>query len=496
LSEIRVNYSGLISFAVGIMGIFTGFVFTLAITRSLNPLEFGTWNIINNFFGYIIILEPIISYWATREVSRKISSGITALITSGAFSCIGIFLYILIVYLVGGNTDANLDILMWGIILIPFIFVTRTLTAINLGFKPQISSYGLLAYGFIQIPTILFFLYYLDLGVIGVIISSLCAYLGNIVVQSLLGRTQLKNNFNFKFIKKWFKLSWIPLFPGLYTLISLLDITIFSLLTKSVIGLAFWGSAMAVAIIISQAGNISRSVYPKILSDNNSNYLKDNFSLLLYFSIPLTLLCIYYAKPLLFALNPEYMIAYPVLIFSSVFVFFNTLNTTFYSILLGTEKIDLDENANFKNYLKSKLLTLPIILMIQYGLYILVLTVGLFLLISSNYNQIDLVIFWSICALLTHFPFTIYFILQLRKTLQFRIDYIRLVKFLAIGLFSFGSISLFLDTSLGYNENLFIFIPDLLIYIIISALIYFVLTFVVDKQTRILVKNIFNELKH
>ena len=107
MSEIRVNYSGLISFVVGMMGVFTGFVFTLAITRNLNPLEFGTWNIINNFFGFIIILEPIISYWATREVSRKISSGITALITSGAFSCIGIFLYILIVYFIGGNTDAD-----------------------------------------------------------------------------------------------------------------------------------------------------------------------------------------------------------------------------------------------------------------------------------------------------------------------------------------------------------------------------------------------------
>tara|TARA_B110000196_G_C20728009_1_gene467305 strand:- start:222 stop:626 length:405 start_codon:yes stop_codon:yes gene_type:complete len=134
--------------------------------------------------------------------------------------------------------------------------------------------------------------------------------------------------------------------------------------------------------------------------------------------------------------------------------------------------------------------------MIQYGLYISVLTVGLVLLLSSNYSQIDLVVFWSICALLTHFPFTIYFILQLRKTLQFKIDYIRVVKFLVIALFSFGSISLFLETSLNYDDDLFVFLPDLLKYIIFSAFIYFVLTFFVDQQTRILIKNIFNELKH
>ncbi|MCV0399645.1 MAG: hypothetical protein K5785_06575 [Nitrosarchaeum sp.] len=496
MSEIRVTYSGLISFVIGIVGIFTGLIFTLVITRNLNSLEFGTWNLINNFFGYVIILEPIVSYWATREVSRKISSGTTAIITSGIMSCLGILFYILIVYFVGNNTDANVEVLTWGIILIPFIFITRTLSAINLGYKPQIISYGLLTYSSVQIPTILYFIYYLDMGVIGIIFSSLCAYISNILVQAYLGKTQIKNNFNYKFIKKWFKLSWIPLFPGLYTFISLLDVTIFSLLTNSVIGLAFWGACMAIATMISQSGNISRSVYPKILSNDNSSYLKDNFSLLLYFAIPLTLLGIYFSKPLLFALNPEYVIASPVLFFISIFVLFNTLNTTFYSILLGTEKIDLNENVKSTNYLKSKLFSLPLILMFQYGSYISILTITLFFLISSNYSQIDLVIIWSIIALITHFPFTVYFILQLKKTVDFNIDYLRIIKFLMIGIFSFGSISLLFDNFLDYDQNLFNFIPHILTFVFMGLTVYFILTLITDPLTRLLVKNIIKEIRH
>jgi hypothetical protein len=218
--------------------------------------------------------------------------------------------------------------------------------------------------------------------------------------------------------------------------------------------------------------------------------------LLLYFAIPLTLLSICFSKPLLFALNPEYMIAYPVLIFTSIFVLFNTLNTTFYSILLGTEKVDLDKHIVFSSYLKSKLFSLPLILIVQNAIYILVLTVTLVFLISLDYSQIDLVMYWSIIALVTLFPFTIYFIIKLRKTLSFKIDFYRIIKFLLIGIFSFGSISLLSESYLEYDVILFNFMPELIKFVSLSTIIYYILTLITDKQTRLLTKNILNEFKH
>ena len=137
MSEIRINYSGLVSFATGIVGIFTGLIFTLVVTRSLTSLEFGTWNIINNFFAYVVILEPIVSIWVTREISRRTPSGFTALITSGLLSSLGILIYLLVVYLIGSNTDADVDILTWGVLLIPLNFIMRTLSAINLSYIPS-----------------------------------------------------------------------------------------------------------------------------------------------------------------------------------------------------------------------------------------------------------------------------------------------------------------------------------------------------------------------
>ena len=158
MSEIRVNYSGLIAFVIGIVSVICGLIVTLIITRNLSSLEYGTWLLIINFIGYVIILEPIISYWATREIARKNETGTTAVISNGIFSCVGILVYIVILVVIVSQTDASYDLMLYALILIPVIFINRTLTAINLGFKPHIASFGLLIYSLIQIPIIAIFL--------------------------------------------------------------------------------------------------------------------------------------------------------------------------------------------------------------------------------------------------------------------------------------------------------------------------------------------------
>ena len=87
LSSIRVTYSGLISFTVGLISVFTGLVFLTIVTRSLSIEEYGTWGLLLNLLAYVIILEPIISYWVIREIPRNLDSGKTAIITSIIFFC-------------------------------------------------------------------------------------------------------------------------------------------------------------------------------------------------------------------------------------------------------------------------------------------------------------------------------------------------------------------------------------------------------------------------
>ena len=200
MSNIRVTYSGLISLAVGLSSLITGTIFTLIVTRSLTPEEFGTWGLIGGLLSYVLIVEPIISYWTTREVAREEKSGKTAIVTSSMFSVIAIFAYIVIVYFVSLGTDADSDVLSFALILIPVMFLNKTLTAINLGWKPQAKSYGLFVFEIIKIPTALLFVYFLDLSIHGAILATFVSYMGSIVVLAIFAKEQIKNKISFSYL--------------------------------------------------------------------------------------------------------------------------------------------------------------------------------------------------------------------------------------------------------------------------------------------------------
>ena len=82
MSNIRVTYSGLIQFVVGLIIIIAGFVSTLIVTRSLTVEEFGTWRLILGVIVYALAIQPMISFWSTREIARGVESGKTAIISN------------------------------------------------------------------------------------------------------------------------------------------------------------------------------------------------------------------------------------------------------------------------------------------------------------------------------------------------------------------------------------------------------------------------------
>ena len=263
MSGIRVTYTGLISLIGGVISIFTGIIFTLIITRSVTPEEYGTWGLILGLVTYVMLIGPIVSYWSTRDTVRNIQSGKTAIWSSMLLSIGAISVYIPISYLMSNYTNVENNVLLFAAILIPTMFINGILVAINLGWKPHAISYGTLAYGISSIPLALFLIYYLNFGVTGIIISVFLANIVSIIILFYYAKEKIRDQFNKTIFKKWLKFSWIPLYPGIAILVAGLDISIFTIITGSVIGLAFWTAAMILPSIISHTALISRAVYPK-----------------------------------------------------------------------------------------------------------------------------------------------------------------------------------------------------------------------------------------
>ncbi len=494
MNNIRVTYSGLLAFTVGLGSILTGLIFTLIVTRRLSPEEFGTWSLIGSLISYFIISEMIINYWTVREIARGDDVGRTSFMSGLIFSVAVIPFYFILASSISNQSDAALEPMILGAILIPLIFASRVLNSINTGFKPQITSYGLVIFETIKIPVALLLVYFLDLKLEGAIITVAIALLFQIFVQIYFARSKLRGKFQFESLKRWIKLSWISLYSAFPQLIFSVDIAVFILITGSVVGVAYYSASLAIAFIVFHAGKISQALLPKLVAKGSYQHIRENFILLMFTAIPLLGVSIIFSKPALFALNPIYEGASLVVMFLAGRTFLFVMNNTLLSVLEGIEKVDENKNVKFSKLLRSQLFFSSTIRYLRSGIYIGLLIPILLIAISSNYTELDLVILWSVVSLSTEIPFFIYLWIFVHKKVSLPFPFVNTVKYIFS---TMAFISVFFITSehlIIYHISIFDFLPGVIAQLAICVSIYIAITYSIDNKTRNLFKNIINEL--
>jgi len=495
LSNIRVTFSGLISFVVGITSVVTGLIFTLIVTRQLTQTEFGTWGLIGSLISYVIFVEPVISYWTTREIARGESSGKTSILSSGIFSGGAILVYLVISFIIGNQTDANYEILLFASILIPVMFLNKTLNAINNATKPHATSYGLLSFELVKIPIGLTLVYFLQMGIQGAILSSLGAYIASNMILFYYAKDYIKGKFQRKLPKKWLKLFWVPLFPGISSIIMNLDVAIFSILTNSVMGIALFAASSTVTGLISHSYLISKAVYPKLLSGGKYEYVQENLIRFLYFSIPLTSITIVFTKPALFTLNPIYDVAAIIVPFMALKVFLMMFTAVVAAPLQGIDKVDAREKSTFRDYLKSSLFLLPTYRMIHNIIYILIMTIIIIIAKFNESSEIELVLYWTIVGLVCHIPLTVIFYVMSKKKFSLTLMNTSIIKYFVSSVFVFSLVYLLMDKFLVYENSIFDFLPNLIVYLIFASVLYLSVTYFIDRKTKDLFVSIYNEIR-
>ena len=376
--------------------------------------------------------------------------------------------------------------------MIPFSFLNRTLSSIALGWKPHVNSYGVIIFDVAKIPPAIIFIYFMDLGLTGAILSLIVAYIPSIIVLYIALRSKLQKSFNKDFLKNWLKRAWLPSYIKFPQLV-VLDVLIFSLITGSVVGLAYWVAAFTIGTAVRHSSQITRAVYPKLLSGGQKEILQANSVRLFYFAFLFIAISIAFAKPALFTLNPLYDVAVLAVVFIAISAFIKIIGTSFHLALQGIDKVDTKESTP-KEYLKSTLFYLPTIRLIRRVVYLSALAIGLFLLIQSDTSQIDLVIYWSIIVFVVEIPFTVYFYYLVRKNFPHSLDVIAIMKYLVISLGVFGGIHILIVEFLEYESSIFEFLTNLIPFLLLGVSLYFGLTYLADKKTRKLAKAILSEI--
>jgi len=495
LSNIRVTYSGLIAFVVGIIGVFTGLIFVLMVTRRLSPEEFGTWALIGSIVYYFLISELIISFWSTRQIARNEQVGKTAILSSAFFSLGVIPIYVVYVLLISEKSSANFETMLLGAVLLPVFFVSQSLTAINLGHKPHATSYSMVLLETLKIPFGLFLVVIFELGVQGAIFAILFAYIGSIIVQFYFAKAKLVYTFNLEVLKRWLRLSWIPFYFNINRYIQMLDVVLYSIITGSVLGIAFYQAALTVAGIVVHATSISQALYPKLLAEKNFQGILKNLTHVMFFAIPLLGISLIFSKAALFALNPSYQAAWLIVVLLSFKMFVNILKTVPGAILVGTEQVDTEKNPTFSRLIASNLFKVPTILSIFNAIYLGTLIVVLFILPNSNGNELELVTWWALIGLIIEIPSTIALWIKSQKHVKLSFPFKNTSKYIGATLVF---IVIFYFTSpfiITYEESIYKFLPAIILQLLICVGIYFAITYTIDNEVRILFKTIFNELR-
>ena len=493
MSEIRVTHSGLISLLFGILTIPVSFAFMLIVTRSLSTIEYGTYTLIIGVLVYAIIIEPFVNYWSTREIARNVPSGSSTVFFGGLLSLIGVLIYFVAIFFISKNTDASHDILYFSAIIIAPLFVNRMLSAINTGFKPHIPIIAGFVFSLSNLIIAGFFILYVKLDIWILIEIITISYIFSIIILGYCAREKLRTKISFDFLRKWIKLSWIPLFSSLGMFLLTIDISIFSILTGSVIGLAFWGVAIAVAKIGESSSYVTRAIYAKILQ-GKSEELGDTTELLFYFVILFSALILVFGKSILFLLNPQYEISYVILGILTIQTTFWVFSGHFQHSLTSNEKVDIKNEINYKEYFHSNLIRVPLILLLQSISYLTILSIG-FVVMKDSHEFLDILYFWAFTLLLTHIPFAIYFYRLLQKNIKIKLDYFRILKYFLSSIISFGTLYVLTTEFLVYDSNPFNFAPNVILFVVVGISCYVGITYVLDNKIRILIHEVFKEFK-
>ena len=493
MSGIRVTYSGLVSLAAGTLTLISGLVFTLIISRGLSVTEYGTWGVIWGLLAYVLLVDPAVSYWATREAAQGTKSAKTALVTSGGLSIIATVAYIIIAYLYAPSGDAGLFTLLFAAILVPTEIIKRLLAALALSYSPQAIEYALFIGELTKTILAFALIFSFDMGIAGALLAALFGAIANIVLLIIYLGKNLGGNFDVSFIKKWMRLFWIPTWIQLVSILTRSDVIIFSVATGSVIGVAYWTAARTIALVATHSARLNTALYPKLLGGGAREELEENLGLVLYVTFALAAIIVALAAPALWALNPEYEKAYPAIIILVGLVIMRMLTNIFSRALVGIEDVDT-VSTSMRLHLKSKLFTIPALMVIQRSAYLVLLAVMLIALVPLVQNVSKLVIYWATLALVIQIPHFLYICIITRREFHPHINITRILKYVACALVVFGITYIVSESTLVREGGALEFVPKVALVAIMGIVIYITLTYALDSKIRRLVTGIIEEL--
>ena len=144
-NQIRLRYSGYIVFITQMLGIITGLIYTLLLTRNMSKAEYGIWTNIFDYTAYFILFGSVLPFWVTRFTARgKQGTVKTSVYTQLTLGVVSLLIYLPAIFLIShaiGTTGYLLIYLLAGLYILNF-FMVAVFESVLQAVKPQAVGYG------------------------------------------------------------------------------------------------------------------------------------------------------------------------------------------------------------------------------------------------------------------------------------------------------------------------------------------------------------------
>lgn len=403
-SSFGLRSTGLVVFSGRLFSAFTGLLFSLMAARWLNPSGFGVWEVIITILTFASYPIGTVAYWATRDIARGRMVGRTALLTGALLSGAGLAIYLGFSVFTYSRVAAALTPFLLGALLVPLSYWSSTANAIVNGYKPSVYGYSLVVSEVSKIAVAYAALYVYHLGIEGVIVGLLAAYLVQSVVSTAMVRNTIADGFDLGEVKRWSRLAWLPAVSYLPTSLAVADTFMVALLHGTTV-VGTYQVAFTVATIVTYASSLVFAMYPLLLRGTDVRLPAVTLEFSMLFTIPMAAGCVALASPILYLFGSKYLPgALGLSILAVMFVFYN-VSYLLDQTLLGTEKVDKGETPSFRRLVSSNLLFVPLV-NISYGVaYLAALFLSLAYANAAGFSDSADVAAWATVQLAATFVF-------------------------------------------------------------------------------------------
>ncbi|MGA2663719.1 MAG: hypothetical protein ABSF83_02070 [Nitrososphaerales archaeon] len=484
--RISVRRTGLVVFSFRVVSIFTGLAFLLMMTRTLSTTQFGLWEVVLDLVTFASYPAGLLVYWATRDIARGRLLGRTAIGMNLGLSAAGMALYVVLSVATAPRVgQSDLTTILLAIFLVPIAYWNTAANAIVSGYDPIVQGYSTIASEAFKLAFAYPLLVVFHVGIDGVIVSLMAANLAQSATSTVLARGALALPLDRAAGKRWAVRAWLPSLSTLPYALGIADTFIASLLAGGTMTVGFYQAAFTVATLAGYSYYLGTAMYPLLLRGGagSDGIPTTTLDLSLLFGIPMAVGAAVLAKPILFVLNPRYVestTALEILAFASLG---NAMAVILDSVLAGRERVDIDEAAGFRRFVRSNLFFVFLVDFGSSAVYIGAVAVIVAVGTARGASPVTIIDLWSAAQLVVFWGFVAARVVRIRRDskLALRRSFVYYLAGSALmAAFFWGAGGLLLD----YGAHVLQFGADLSLIALCGVAIYFGFLFATEKEFR------------